>query len=259
MSNSPASPVVQRIQQSTLLFIVLIFALGALILAATNIDPNSAVRGNIKYTFWTSPDGAVSLEYPSDWTPVASNTANTFQYSFVVNPKDAQSQQGGYVVLSTQNVPANQKVETTIAGILVNLTNTQHPDAPLQPQNALVGGLKGVASTWSVTQNDPSGANPPVTIYQTLWMAPLDNTHFVFSSVQTLDPEVDFTKWEHTISTLHINKDAALKALGVTATPMPTSAATTSGTAAATAGATAQGTANVVPAATQQATPAATP
>jgi len=251
VSNTLSSSVVQRIQQSALLFIVLIFALGALILAATNINPSTANRGSIPYTEWSSPDGAITLEYASDWT-VQTSPTNPLDFAFLPNPKDAVN--SGLVTLVTLKVPAGQDLQTTMAGFLDSISNSQHPDAPLHADSALVGGLPGISTYWTVTTSDPSGAGS--TEFDYLWFAPLDDSHFIISSFQTQILGTDVVEWVHTISTLHINKDLALKALGVTPTPEAT--ATSAATASSTESATAQGAANATPAATQIATQAAT-
>ncbi len=89
MSNN-ASPVIARIQQSTIVFIVLVFAVGALLLATTGLDPRTAVRASLSatpvpptatnlptptadpfafnsYKSFTSPDGVLSINLPDSW------------------------------------------------------------------------------------------------------------------------------------------------------------------------------------------------
>src|SRR5690242_14693522 len=82
VSNSSSSPVVLRIQQSAVVFVVLILALGALVLAANNIDPNASVRGDVRYSLWKSPDGMYSMEYPAGWSvKQVTNKPPTFDVS----------------------------------------------------------------------------------------------------------------------------------------------------------------------------------
>src|SRR5258708_21379912 len=87
VSNSSSSPVVLRIQQSAVVFVVMLLALGALVLAANNIDPNASVRGDTRYTLWKSPDGLLSMEYPAGWVIQPSGS---LQYS--VRPQDGSAQ-----------------------------------------------------------------------------------------------------------------------------------------------------------------------
>src|SRR5215831_8177006 len=79
VSKTPTSPVVLRVQQSALIFVVLVLALGALLLASNSIDPKASERAGLQYVPYTTGDGLITLEYPKGWTV---NSPVPLAYSF---------------------------------------------------------------------------------------------------------------------------------------------------------------------------------
>ncbi|HLY28920.1 MAG TPA: hypothetical protein VKQ72_21415, partial [Aggregatilineales bacterium] len=243
MSNSSSSPVVFRVQRGAVVFIILILALGALILAASS-SSNSGVRGNVSYVAWSSSDNAIYLEHPADWafpTPVPTATLEgtspattaateattepaTTDYSVTVNNDTAT--QVSLSLLQTSGLDAIQTELVT--------ANKFHNDAPLASQTIVVGNTRGVE--FHQTRHVAS------TIEDTdAWVVPLDAAHVVVAWIQTTNWRDVEPLWSHMMSTLRVDRNAGLRALGIfTATPTPTLApsATPAGTGAATAAAT---------------------
>jgi hypothetical protein len=248
VSNSASSPVVLRIQQSALVFVVLLLVLGALILAANNIDPNAAVRGDVRYTLWTSPDGLFSLEYPAGWTPQPVNSP----LRYVITSPDQAAVGTLSFISTTASTDAVKDPQSLVEEVTASLVNGGTSSA----RTLVVDGVRSAMSIFEVSQADPStGATQ--TQNGEIWIVPLDNTHFLLTNIVVPGEAMATIKpaWEHMMNSIHINKPTAYKALGI---GVPTATPTTVPTQAATAGATEQATENATSVATSAATAAAT-
>lgn len=241
MSNSASSPVVLRIQQSALVFLVLLLALGALILAANNIDPNAAVRGDVRYTLWTSPDGMVALEYPAGWTPQSVSTP----LNYAITLPD-QGVVGTLSFISTSTVTDADK---NPKGLVEQVTKRLGQDITFNAQTLVVDGVHSAMSTFDLSQADPNAGTVRTQSGQ-IWIVPLDGSHFLLTTIiAPHDTMVNIAPaWERIMNSIHINKPVAFKALGIgvpTATPtaVPTQAATAAATGEATGAATSAATA----------------
>jgi hypothetical protein len=94
VTNNPSSsevPAGNRVQQSVLLFIVMLLGIGVLILAAGNMDPRSFASSQTRYVQWRSNDGYITLERPSDWLPTNEGNSRPFIYSFTTDPNLSNS------------------------------------------------------------------------------------------------------------------------------------------------------------------------
>jgi len=98
-----------RLSQATLIFIVLVSALGALLMAATSINPAAFVRAqntptnpasaaavsqpdafaDTEYITFTSPDRAIQVNHPKSWQAIASQQFSPVQYS--ISPVGSQT------------------------------------------------------------------------------------------------------------------------------------------------------------------------
>jgi hypothetical protein len=235
VSNSASSPVVLRIQQSALVFVVLLLALGALILAANNIDPNAAVRGDVRYTLWNSPDGLLSLELPAGWTPQSGATQPSYSFK---SPDQAAT--GVLSFISTNAVnDADKNPQSTTEKVATSQAN----GGPVSSRTLVVDGVRSAMSVYEVSQTDGTTQSGEI------WLVPLDGSHFLLTNIKTSSDTMTTIKplWEHIMNSIHINRAAAFKKFGIgvpTATPtsVPTQAATESATSAATTAATAAAT-----------------
>lgn len=243
MSNSSSSPVVLRIQQSAVVFVVLILALGALVLAANNIDPNASVRGDVRYSLWKSPDGMYSMEYPAGWSvKQVTNKPPTFD----VSPDDGSASGTiGLVNLSDQKITDADK---NPKNVLDTIVARRSANPAINQRAVIVDGIQGYAGTAELPSTD-SKTGDTVASENDLWIIPLDGSHAVYVSILSKGSTSTAIKplEDHMLDTLRIDEKAALLALGVgvptqTPTTAPTQAATTVATEASTSAATAAGT-----------------
>ncbi|MEP7285918.1 MAG: hypothetical protein ABI947_09135 [Chloroflexota bacterium] len=264
MTNTSSSPVVVRIQQSSLIFVVLLLALGALLLTATNIAPGAGKRAGVQFVSWKSPDGFIELQRPSEWSPVANPSNTSFSYFF----QSASSPNAP----TTLPVSLALVVSRTDALKIKDITATSSPDeilkllGKMQPQGTpslnsrpvQAGPYKGFAlhDTHQVA-NSAQGAQAatPATADDDIWILAIDPTHVLIIDLTT--PTASWPSvqpiFEQMLGTLRVNRDGLLQAVEALATPSATGQATQGATQAGTESATESA------AATMQATQAATP
>ena len=241
VSNSSSSPVVLRIQQSAVVFVVMLLALGALVLAANNIDPNASIRGDIRYSLWKSPDGLLSMEYPAGWSIQGTNSP--LQYA--IAPQDGSAQGAiALVPVSAFGLKVTD-ADKNPQNVMNQIIAQQAGSNSVTSRPVFVDGIRGVAATMEVSQTDQtSGATQ--TQDNDFWELPLDGSHLLVATISTSNTNWVTIKplWEHMMNSLRVDRAAALRALGVgvpTATPTaaPTQAATEQSTESATSAATA--------------------
>jgi len=250
VSNASPSPVVLRIQQSAVVFVVLILALGALVLAANNIDPNASVRGDTRYTLWKSPDGLFSMEYPAGW---AIQQRGPRQYSVVTQDGTAQ---GLFITdsISTLGLKVTD-IDKNLKNAMDEIVAQESGTTSVTSRTVFVDGIQGLADTLESTQSD-SNSNSGATQTQSKddWVIPLDGSHLLFTTIRTSDTNYATIKplWEHMMNSLRIDRAGALRAMGVgVPTATPTSAPTQPATEQSTAGATSAATTAATSAATR--------
>src|SRR5258708_14943253 len=150
VSNSSSSPVVLRIQQSAVVFVVMLLALGALVLAANNIDPNASIRGDIRYALWKSPDGLLSMEYPAGWSIQGTNSP--LQYS--IAPQDG-SAQGAFGLIPVSELGLNvTDADKNPQNVMDQYVAKQAGSNSITSRAVFVDGIRGVADTVEVSQTD---------------------------------------------------------------------------------------------------------
>lgn len=269
MSNTPSSPVVFRLPQSTLVFVVLIFALGALILASSGIDRRASERAqvsptptitftpsitptpvnpfeNVSYSVWTSDDKLISMERPTNWS-VQADPRTAISYTFFAEGSTE-------TIISLLAVPRSQvqltglTPEMSAEEVLKLLIKEQGIEGvTVRPVQA--GAFKGGGFHQSQTETDQI-TGEKIERELEIWLLDVNNNNLLL--LQAITPTAFREQMDYAFAraTTSLTIDAAGVAAKLSAafspptpTAAPTSAATAEGTAEATAAATSAATA----------------
>lgn len=273
MSNNPPSPVVARIQQSTLVFIVLILIVGALLLLTTGIDPQATVRASLSatpvpptltattaptvnafastgYKTYQSTDNVLKIDYPDQWTPIT-DPNNPLTYLF--SPGGNQNTTGTVVVVQVgtnadliQGLTGATEKSTPKDVLNIAFGQPQAGQPPVTVSDVKAGSYTGAG----IHQVNPLSQGQPTNQERELWILTLDPAHVAVIQATTRPGQWNNQLrpiFQHMMDTLSVNIDAANKA-----------AATAAVTSAATAGVTTGATGATGAASTSAATAAAT-
>lgn len=276
MSNTPQQQSGIRIPQYALTFTVLVFAVGALLLATSGIDSRAGIRAqytqtpvptlvpspapdpfvNLSYLPWKSPDSLVQLEYPKGWTPQANPRSGPLAYVIFPEGSTTQLPQITFFMVPTKqlgipNVAPDASPDTILKTAFANPQAGQ----VVAPSRAVqAGDFKGSGVQITQSQQDTqSGAT--INTETDIWLFSLDPQNLVIWQATSIKD--DWAKLEpvfqHVVGSLKIDTPNALVALNRAfnptpqatgpATAAPTSAATTAPTAAPTSAATSAATA----------------
>lgn len=222
MSNSSPSPVSFTFRSGPiLLFVGLMLALGALMMASNGIDPRSAQRAqfatavtinpaalatkapptvgptptpvdafaNLDYEVWSSPDGFISFERPKLWQPVSLVTERgPFGFGFVV----PGSTDTGIIIEANPVITYSSLAGTSSTATAFGLMRAFAPNVSRDDiQDATLNGNE--AATFKTTT--PGTASD---VEAHLWLAKLDSANVIFvqiqaptASVSKLQPVID--------------------------------------------------------------------
>src|SRR5258708_21896883 len=183
VSTPRSSPVVVRMQQSALIFVVSVLVLGALLLAANNIDPKASQRAGVNYVSWTSSNGLrstsnglISLEIPKGWELLASGLTYQFQ-----SPDD-QNTLIKIGLLRADQVPLISASSNTrpdqLATLIEAQLKKQSPTAGIITP-VTIGTLQGALLHHVLSYNNPND-NTTTNIDTNIYILALDPTHVVF-------------------------------------------------------------------------------
>jgi hypothetical protein len=220
VSKTP-SPVIFRLPQSTLIYIVLMLIIGALLLISSNIDPRASVRAqftptpldpfaSLRYIPWKSPDGLISLDQPQRWFAQANTASGPIAY-LIMAPGSANTalfiQATPYKQLKAlKDLPANPTAEDCVKALL--------PDQPAADIRSIqVAKLKGAALKTTLPAS--AADNRPQSLDEEIWAFPLDSTYVLL--IQALAPSTDWPKMQGVLdrlaSTFQINAEVAVSTL----------------------------------------------
>jgi hypothetical protein len=260
-----------RLPQWALVFLVLIFALGALVLASSNIEPGASVRAaftqpptltptpvdpfvNLEYVTFRTVDGLFSLEHPASWAPQP-NPANG-PVAYAITPPEAGNVGIGLLALPKAQLGIPDVPTDAAPDVLLRALFADQPDIQVRPVEA--AGLSGAGARQTQSQPDPVTGQVS-TLERDIWMLDLDPQNVLI--IQGIAPGNFWPQMEavfaRAVQSLQVDENsmiAQISSFFATPTPEVTAEATTAPTSEATAEATAQATA----APTSQATVAPT-
>src|SRR5687767_11503023 len=104
--------------RATMLFVVLLLALGALVLASNSISSQSMMRpGEAEFVSWTSPDGYISLLHPVEWEAQAVQAGvPAFAYEFWSRERtSSQPNERMRIMIVRDNRSAEQQLQAEIS------------------------------------------------------------------------------------------------------------------------------------------------
>ncbi len=257
-----------RLPSYVVILVVLLMAIGALLLLATNADPKSLVRAeftntptitltpsitptpinpfaSLRYVPWTSEDGLVKVEIPELWlpqpipdSPVAYSIAvpgeRLVRIEFLALPINQ---------LGIQGAPENATPDQLLKAAFATQPN-------ITVREVTTKTLKGAGIKQSLPQTNPN-TGETVNFDRDIWLLSIDAQNvLLLQAVSRTDNWGEMQKvWDHFIGSLDVNVEGTLAKLNATFNPTPAA------TAAATEGAAPAATA----AATEAAAPAETP
>ncbi len=228
------------ISRSTVLFILLMLALGALLLASNTLDPRSLKRAepftptptvvdpyaNLDYIPFKSPEGAYEFDYPKGW--FVQPDSNGTPVTYIIVPSGLGPDGISITAMATVNSGISNAQPDTPPDQLAKLLAASAPTTQQTKIDSVQGGgLKGASLHVAVTAtNQTTGEQIPVE--KEIWFLSLDSTHilvFQMSAATTDWPQMQGV-FDHLSKTLKVDTATVLKLIEQQATPAPTAAAT---------------------------------
>lgn len=248
-----------RLPSYVIILVVLLMALGALLLLATNAAPESAVRArftgtptitltpsitptpinpfaSLRYIAWTSEDGLIKAEIPELWLP-QSIQDSPVAYSFAIPGESIVRIE--FLALPISQLGIQGAPENATPDQLLKAALATQPDITVREVSTKT--LKGAGVKQTLPQTNPN-TGETVSFDRDIWLLSLDAQNVMLvQGISRTDNWVEMQKvWDHFLGSLEVNTEGTLTKLNATFNPAPaaTQAATEGAAPAATAAAT---------------------
>jgi hypothetical protein len=216
VSDTPST----NVSRATILFVVLLLALGALVLASNNISTDSTLRpGDTEFVFWKSADGYISLLHPKDWqAQQIPETEPAFSYQFQSPDRDTHTPAALIkITIRRDNRPLDDQVKASLDRFSpeVQKSKTSRP--------VTIGKYSGVASHILVPGSGRSGE--PSFELET-WQVPISKDYTLHIDTLAINFIPAKPLFERMLQSIEFNPEALIAELDTKTTVQPSGAAT---------------------------------